>query len=124
MATTEIPTRSQMIRKLEKNEVQVKFRKSDKTTRTMRCTLRSDTVPYYDGKAGGENKEVINVYDLEKFQWRSFRVDAVKDFKVLDWREKSLDHTEARLFRATGDNGLYLPWLDFSKRRINANKLE
>jgi len=84
MATTEIPTRSQMIRKLEKNEVQVKFRKSDKTTRTMRCTLRSDTVPYYDGKAGGENKEVINVYDLEKFQWRSFRVDAVKDFKVLD----------------------------------------
>ena len=83
MATTEIPTRSQMIRTLQRNHCQVKFRKSDGTTRTALATLIEDEVPYYEGKPGGDNREVIAYYDLERYSWRSFRVDAVKNFKVL-----------------------------------------
>jgi hypothetical protein len=39
-------------------------------------------VPTYSGKAGGENKDVVAVFDLDKNQWRSYHVDALKKFTV------------------------------------------
>lgn len=81
-ANTELPTRSEIVRSLKKGEVTVKFRKADKTLRVMRCTLQEGVVPTVDGRAGGEDREVVVAYDLDKRAWRSFRMDALKSVKV------------------------------------------
>lgn len=72
-------TRSEIIRKLKTASPRtVKFKKADKTMRTMVCTLNEEMIPSIDGSLGGENKEVVTAYDTEKNGWRSFRVDAVR----------------------------------------------
>lgn len=86
MPATPVPTRAEMIRALRKNHCTIKFRKTDGTTREARGTLIEDEVPYYDGKPGGENRDVIAFYDLDKYAWRSFRVDSVKSFKIFETR--------------------------------------
>jgi hypothetical protein len=79
----DLPNRSQQIRLLQKNIVTIKFKKSnERALRTMRCTLMPTLVPTYSGKAGGENKDVVAVFDLDKNQWRSYHVDALKKFTV------------------------------------------
>lgn len=62
-------------------EVTVTFEKKDGTLRELRCTLKD--VPEYERKTDREvlrktNEEVMSVFDLEKEEWRSFRIDSVK----------------------------------------------
>ena len=64
--------------------VTVVFEKKDGTLREMRCTLKD--VPQYERKTESEtprkkNDEVISVYDLDKSDWRSFRIDSVKNVR-------------------------------------------
>lgn len=80
--TNELPTRGELLRMLKKGEVTVKFRKADKTVRTMRCTLEDDAIPSVDGKVGGDDREVITAYDLDKRAWRSFRMDSLRSVKT------------------------------------------
>ena len=61
-------------------EVTITFEKKDGTLREMRCTLKD--VPEYERKTDVERKpspDVISVYDLDKSDWRSFRIDSVKN---------------------------------------------
>lgn len=65
-------------------EVTITFEKKDGTVREMRCTLKD--VPEYERKTENEtprkkNDEVISVYDLDKSDWRSFRIDSVKNVR-------------------------------------------
>lgn len=58
----------------------VKFTKKDGTERKMLCTLQENAIPEEKkskntGKA--KNDEVIPVFDIEKQEWRSFRVDSI-----------------------------------------------
>ena len=64
--------------------VTVVFEKKDGTLREMRCTLKD--VPQYDRKTESEttrkkNDEVMSVYDMDKSEWRSFRIDSIKEIK-------------------------------------------
>ena len=64
--------------------VTVVFEKKDGTLREMRCTLKD--VPQYERKTESEtprkkNDEVMSVYDMDKSEWRSFRIDSVKEIK-------------------------------------------
>ena len=64
--------------------VTVVFEKKDGTLREMRCTLKD--VPQYERKTESEttrkkNDEVMSVYDMDKSEWRSFRVDSIKEIK-------------------------------------------
>ena len=84
MTNDELPNRSQQIRLLQKNIVTIKFKKSnEKALRVMTCTLMPNLVPSYDGKPGGENRDLVNIFDLDKNEWRSYHVDALKKFTVL-----------------------------------------
>lgn len=71
-------TKKDLLAVLRKGECNVTFKKSDGTTRKMRCTLQEDMLPTYEGKNGGEDKEVVVVLDLDKQSWRSFKVASVK----------------------------------------------
>jgi hypothetical protein len=65
-------------------EVKVTFEKKDGTTREMRCTLKEGVVPVYEKTTEStrkKNDEVMAVFDLDKNEWRSFRIDSVKEIK-------------------------------------------
>jgi len=76
-------TRSQIITQLKKGECIVTYKKkATGKSDTMRCTLDEDIIPeIVTGKLGGENKEVIIVWNTIKYGWRSFRVDSFKSIK-------------------------------------------
>lgn len=62
-------------------EMYVNFEKKDGTLREMRCTLKD--VPEYDRKTESEtprkkSEGTMSVFDLDKQEWRSFRIDSVK----------------------------------------------
>jgi len=72
---------------LKEHIVTVKFKKQDGTERTMKCTLLSDLVPVYEKKTERiklENEETLAVWDLEKKAFRSFKVDSVIDYHVVE----------------------------------------
>lgn len=78
--------REQMIDKLRECICEVTFTKKDGEERVMTCTLNSEAIPSIHQPTNEstreikENLEVVRVYDVDKAGWRSFRVDAVKNF--------------------------------------------
>jgi hypothetical protein len=85
---------------LRKNICLVSFEKVDGSVRTMRCTLLPDTVDKLviqesdiahdlgqniskvPKKIRKENKNIINVVDVDANDWRSFRIDSINSFKI------------------------------------------
>ena len=77
-----IMNRNELIHNLKGGTVSVIFKKVgvgrvEGGLRKMLCTLQEDVIPKTTGKKK-ENKEVLVVWDLEKKDWRSFRIDSIK----------------------------------------------
>jgi glutaredoxin len=71
--------------------VSVVFTKADGTERTMLCTKNPGVIAEHytapEKKTGRERPEtpgVLAVFDLEKHEWRSFRLDSVKSYMVFE----------------------------------------
>ncbi len=69
---------------LKNKVVLVKFTKKSGEERTMKCTLMAEYLPKIDAADPEEsvrtvtsNPDVVNVWDVEKSGWRSFRIDTV-----------------------------------------------
>lgn len=66
--------------------VEVKFTKRDGTERIMNCTLNKNVVPpatkdpLSQQKVRKLNENVMVVWDVDKNDWRSFRLDQIKNF--------------------------------------------
>lgn len=76
-------TRDEMITSLKNNDVVVVFEKVDGTMRKMVATLNEDRIPKEKEEKETTRKlseSVVRVFDLDKKEWRSFRVDSVKFF--------------------------------------------
>ena len=63
-------------------EVMVEFTKKDGTVRNMLCTRDSQLIPAKHTPSSAESKvkenlDVLRVFDLQKQEWRSFRIDSV-----------------------------------------------
>lgn len=72
--------RKWLVEHLAYGEVKITFEKKDGTMREMRCTLKD--VPEYERKTESDkprkkNDEVLSVFDLDKSEWRSFRIDSI-----------------------------------------------
>jgi len=83
---TEVALKKERIHTLLKsNVVEVKFTKVDGTERVMNCTLKPSLIPEEakpkTDKHGAEH--VLPVWDVDKEDWRSFRVDNVHDFMAV-----------------------------------------
>lgn len=64
------------------DRVKIVFTKVDGTERTMYCTLKEDVVVPYEKKTDrvrAGNDDVLRVWDLEKNEWRGFRLDAIRE---------------------------------------------
>ena len=72
--------REALIKRLLTNpKTTVTFTKVDGSKRVMNCTLMEGHVPAMESTSERkENKDVVVVFDLDKSQWRSFRVDSVQ----------------------------------------------
>lgn len=69
---------------LRESDCLVTFTKVDGTERKLRCTLREGIgEPTLGTSTRPSNEAVVNVWDLDKSGWRSFRVENVKDIEVL-----------------------------------------
>lgn len=86
-------TRSQLSDLLHSGECIVEFTKINGEVRTMPCTLKAELIPpapvkvLAEGetpKVKKENPDVLNVWCLDKKEWRSFRVANVTSAKVKD----------------------------------------
>lgn len=78
-------TRDKIEEALRANVAEVRFTKSDGTERIMKCTLREDLVVTHVKKTDRVkevNPDVVPVFDVEKNEWRSFRVDTVKSVSI------------------------------------------
>ena len=87
-------TRDLVLKDLRESVVEVSFKKTDGTTRVMRCTL----MPHYMPKSYNEsvdeqnqekefhkkNENVIAAWDVQNGGWRSFRLDSVEYLQVID----------------------------------------
>ena len=85
--------RQSVINLLNENVMEITFTKKDGSERVMKCTLSPMLLPTEEYEKSNEakegkkprkkNLEVIACYDLEAEGWRSFRLDSLKDFKVI-----------------------------------------
>lgn len=65
---------------LKNGIVNVKFTKTDGTERLMKCTLVESLIKPYQKKTDRTktpNENVMFVFDVEKEDWRSFKLDSV-----------------------------------------------
>ena len=64
---------------LREEVVTIKFTKKDGTDRVMKATLHDRLVANTNGTGKKENAGVISVTDVELDQWRSIRLDSIKE---------------------------------------------
>lgn len=77
-------TRSQMLKKLGKNTVRISFLKqSTGRLNNMTATLDPALLPSVPENLNEGNRDIITVYSTDRKDWRSVRVDSVRDFVVL-----------------------------------------
>ncbi len=82
--------RAILVEGLKKNVIKVTFTKVNGDERIMRCTLHDSILP--EQNIGGikkkENLDVLSVWDLDNNGWRSFRLDSVTDYQVVEGVEE------------------------------------
>ena len=78
----------QILKDLLKHKIiQITFKKKDGTERVMKCTLQEDLVPIYEKKTERvkkQNDETLAVWDLEKDSFRSFKLDSLIDYQIIE----------------------------------------
>lgn len=79
-------TKEKLKQLLQKNVLEIKFKKIDGSERVMNCSLQQEIIPISENKTPKkvkpENENVLAVWDLEKNAFRSFRVDSLIDYSV------------------------------------------
>lgn len=80
-------TRSEMIESLQMSNCRVVFTKVNGEIRDMLCTLQERYLPELkskpDDKKRQPNESIIRAFDLNKKEFRSFRVDNVTSFELV-----------------------------------------
>ena len=84
-------SRSEMVETLKESVVEVEFTKSNGENRKMKCTLLEEYLPVKEVKEGDENKPArkksetsISVWDVEAIGWRSFKIDSLISFNIVE----------------------------------------
>lgn len=79
--------RDELKSSLHRGVCKVTFTKANGETRVMHCTLNESILPPSVDETGStasrkENLDIIAVWDVEKGDWRSFRLDSVTSFNT------------------------------------------
>ena len=79
--------RETLIKNLQQNAMRITFTKVNGDERIMDCTLQEHMIPETSGSNRKENEEVLPVLDINKGEWRSFRVDSVTKVEKLLYQD-------------------------------------
>jgi len=81
-----------LVEGLKRNVMRVTFTKVNGDERVMRCTLHDSVLPEQPISEikKKENQDVLSVWDLDNSGWRSFRLDSIKEMKVVEGVEELL----------------------------------
>lgn len=84
--------RAILVEGLKRNVMRVTFTKVNGDERVMRCTLHDSVLPEQPISEikKKENLDVLSVWDLDNSGWRSFRLDSIKEMKVVEGVEELL----------------------------------
>lgn len=68
--------KQEVVALLKTNVCKVVFEKADKSVREMICTLKDEHIKIESaGRSVPANDLVVTVWDMEKDEWRAFRMD-------------------------------------------------
>ena len=75
-----------LVEGLKRNLMKIVFTKVNGEERIMMCTLHEKILPEQpiSGIKKKINPEVLSVWDVDNSGWRSFRMDSIKEVKVID----------------------------------------
>jgi hypothetical protein len=79
----EMLKRNYVVELLRQGSLQIEFKKTDGSTRVMKCSLKDDLIKPYEKKTDKTrdiNLENQSVFDLDKQEWRSFKWDNLISF--------------------------------------------
>jgi hypothetical protein len=83
---SELKNKHELKEIIQNGVVTVVFTKKDGTERTMKCTLLPEYLPQrgqllVESSNRKENTDVLSVWDIDVGDWRSFRLDSVKEIR-------------------------------------------
>ena len=76
-----------LIKNLQKKVMKITFTKVNGEERIMDCTLQEHMIPLTDVNNRKENEEVLPVFDINKGEWRSFRLDSITNIEALQYQD-------------------------------------
>ena len=76
-----------LIKNLQKKVMKITFTKVNGEERIMDCTLQEHMVPPTKYTNRKQNEEVLPVFDINKGEWRSFRMDSITNIEVLQYQD-------------------------------------
>mgnify|MGYP006088483773 FL=1 len=79
--------RDTLIKNLQKKTMRITFTKLNGEERVMDCSLQEHIIPPTDAKNRKENEEVLPVFDINKGEWRSFRIDSIIKAEQLQYQD-------------------------------------
>ena len=79
--------RETLIKNLQKKAMRITFTKVNGEERVMDCTLQEHMIPQTEESNRKKNEEVLPVFDINKGEWRSFRLDSVTNIEVLQYQD-------------------------------------
>jgi len=72
---------------IKKHVVRIEFTKKDGTNRVLVGTTKPNHIPKDKKPTGDDTRkkstEVVVVFDLDKSEWRSFRIDSLTKFRIV-----------------------------------------
>ena len=82
-----IMNREILIKNLQKQAMRITFTKVNGDERIMDCTLQEHMVPPTNPDNRKENETVLPVWDINKGEWRSFRLDSITNIEALEYQD-------------------------------------
>ena len=79
--------RDTLIKNLQKKSMRITFTKVNGDERIMDCTLQEHFIPQTEESNRKKNEEVLPVFDINKGEWRSFRLDSVTNIELLEYQD-------------------------------------
>ena len=76
-----------LIKNLQKKAMRITFTKVNGDERIMDCTLQEHMIPETSESNRKQNEEVLPVLDINKGEWRSFRLDSVTKVEKLHYQD-------------------------------------
>ena len=79
--------RDTLIKNLQQKVMRVTFTKVNGEERVMDCTLQEYMLPETVDSNRKQNEAVFPVFDINKGEWRSFRMDSITKIEAVEYED-------------------------------------